>query len=90
MYNDNLIGLLAATGGNVVYDRVLLFGEELGRDGGLKAFVSCFNKISLFNFSDFGLTAIIAPDYLLKFYHKFIANYKSQSFIFGNFQNLAN
>ena len=29
MYNDNLIGLLAATGGNVVYDRVLLFGEDV-------------------------------------------------------------
>lgn len=31
MYNDNLIGLLTATGGNVVYDRVLFFGKDVNR-----------------------------------------------------------
>ena len=31
MYYDNLVGLLAATGGNVVDDRILFFGEDVNR-----------------------------------------------------------
>jgi hypothetical protein len=31
VYNDNLVGLLTATSGNVVYDRILFFGEDVNR-----------------------------------------------------------
>ncbi|MGV2390468.1 MAG UNVERIFIED_CONTAM: hypothetical protein LVR29_26225 [Microcystis novacekii LVE1205-3] len=43
----------------------LLFGAELEGDEIFKVLTSSSNKVSLLNFSGFGVTAIIAPGYLL-------------------------